>query len=177
MMIKYFLASIALSFICMLPVKASAVPKAGDVAIDFKLKEIRGEGKQYSLTDFKGRVILLNIWAGWCSGCKEEMPHFMDIQQMHDKNDFLIVAVSIDRVEKYTVKFLENLEKTSGKKVNFLVLIDEKNKIGEGYNPFGLPASYLIDRNGIIRKIFYGAIRGEALDDLKKEIDALLKEK
>lgn len=161
--------------ICLFSVSVMAAPKVGDMAIDFNLKEIRGEEKRYTLSDFKGNFVLFNIWASWCSGCKEEMPHFIDLQEAYKKDDFMIVATSIDRKEDASLKFLKKLERKSGKKVNFLVLIDDDKKIAKGYNPFGLPASYLLDKNGRIIKSFYGSIKGTALKDLKTQIGALLK--
>ncbi len=80
MILKNGLIAVFLSLICLLPVKVTASPKAGDMALDFKLKEVRGNGNDYSLSDFKGKVVLLNLWASWCTGCKEEMPHFIEIQ-------------------------------------------------------------------------------------------------
>jgi len=176
MCIKKGLISIFITLLCLLPVSVMATPKAGDMAIDFNLKEV-GSEKKYSLDDFKGKLVLLNLWAGWCTGCKEEMPHFIDLQESFKKEEFLIVATSLDRKETDTVKFLENLEKRAGKKVNFLVLIDEDKQIAKGYNPFGLPATYLIDEDGKIIKGIYGSLKESAINKLKNDIEILLKEK
>lgn len=177
MVLRKCLTAVVLSLICLLPVQVMATPKVGDMALDFNLKEVGGEGKNYSLSDFKGKVTLLNLWAAWCNGCKEEMPHFIDLQQSFGKEKFIIVAVSIDRNEEDTVEFLSNLEKIAGKKVNFLVLIDEEKKIARDYNPFGLPTTYLIDGSGKIAKIFYGSLKESAINKLKNDVEALLKEK
>lgn len=174
---KKIFITLFIAVICLFSVSAIASPKIGGMAIDFDLKEVGGRDKKYSLSDFKGKVILLNIWASWCSGCKEEMPHFIDLQQMYNKDDFLIVAASVDRKEEYSADFLKKLEKKTGNKVNFLVLIDEDKKIADDYNPFGLPASYLIDGKGKIVKIFYGSLKGSDLEALKTKIGMLIKEK
>ena len=142
---------------CFLPVNAAATPKAGDMAIEFNLKEVDGQNK-YSMKDFNGKLVMLNLWAGWCIGCKEEMPHFIDLQESFNKDDFMIVAASLDRNEEDTVNFLKDLERRSGKKVNFLVLIDEDKVVAKGYDPFGLPATFLIDGNGKIIKAIYGSL-------------------
>lgn len=176
MLVKKSLITLVIFVICLFPLTVIATPKAGDMAIDFNLKEINGGEKKYSLSDFKGKIILLNIWASWCSGCKEEMPHFIDLQQQYEKDNFLIVATSVDRRVEDTINFLEKLEKKTRKKVNFLVLIDEDKKIAKDYNPFGMPASYLIDGKGKIVKSFYGAIKGSTMKGLKTNIETLLKE-
>ncbi|MDH3975026.1 MAG: TlpA family protein disulfide reductase [Deltaproteobacteria bacterium] len=162
--------------LCLFSVSLKAAPGVGDMAMDFDLRELGGE-KKYSLSDFKGQVILLNIWASWCSGCKEEMPHFIYFQQLYNKADFLIVAASVDRKEEDSLKFLKKLEKKAGREVNFLVLMDEDKKIAKDYNPFGLPASYLIDGEGKIIKSFYGSLKESSLNDLKAKIENLVKEK
>ena len=177
MIFKKSFITLLISTICLFSVLAIAAPKTGGMAIDFDLKEVRGGDKKYSLSDFKGQLILLNIWASWCSGCKEEMPHFIDLQQSYKKDDFLIVAASVDRKEEDAVKFLKKLEKKTGKEVNFLVLIDEDKKIAKDYNPFGLPASYLIHSSGQIIKSFYGSIKGAVLADLKTNIRIMVEEK
>lgn len=165
-----------LFILCLFSASAFAAPKVGERALDFSLKEISGGEKKYSLSDFKGRVILLNIWASWCSGCKEEMPHFIDLQQSYDKNNFLIVAASIDKKASYSLNFLKKLEQKTGEKINFLVLVDTNKQIAKDYNPFGLPASYLINKDGIIIKSFYGSLKESSLEILRKNIEILLKE-
>lgn len=175
MLFKNSFTVLIVSIVCLFPFSVMAAPKVGDMALDFDLKEIHGGGKRYTLSDFKGRFVLFNIWASWCSGCKEEMPHFIDLQEVYKEDDFMIVATSIDRKADASLKFLKKLENKTGKKVNFLVLMDEDKRIAKGYNPFGLPASYLLDRDGIIIKSFYGSIKGKALKDLKKQIGTLVK--
>ncbi len=177
MVFKKSFITLLISTICLFSVLAMAAPRQGGMAIDFDLKEVSGGDKRYSLSDFKGQLILLNIWASGCSDCKEEMSRFIDLQQSYKKDDFLIIAASVDRKEEDAVKFLKKLEEKTGKEVNFLVLIDEEKKIAKDYNFFRLPASYLIHGSGKIIKSFYGYLKGAVLADLKTNIRILVKEK
>ena len=143
----------------------------GDKAIDFSLKSLDGN-KNYTMNDFKGEVVLLNLWASWCSGCKEEMPEFFHLQQEYKKG-FKIVAVSIDSDIGNSEKFLASVEDDLKIKRPFVVLHDSDKKLPKAYRCIGMPSSYLIDKEGVIRKIIVGSLNSEDIEALKHDIDAL----
>ncbi|NPA51541.1 MAG: TlpA family protein disulfide reductase [Aquificae bacterium] len=153
-----------------------AKPKLGTKAPDFKLPDIF-TGKIYTMDDFKGKVVLLNLWASWCTGCKAEMPEFFKLQKKLENRDFMIVAVSIDSSKKKALKFLKKVEKRTGIRTPFIVLWDSKKNLAKIYKPIGLPSSYLIDKKGILRKEFIGSFTTKNITLLEKEIEKLLEEK
>ncbi|MGB9628729.1 MAG: TlpA family protein disulfide reductase [Thermodesulfobacteriota bacterium] len=109
----------------------------------FCLKNL--EGEIIELKNFKGRVILLNFWATWCSPCKEEMPSMETLYQQFDRKDFTLLAVSVDFEESKNVKkFIEKSGYT------FPVLVDPKGKILDLYGVRAIPTTFLIDQNGLI---------------------------
>ncbi len=151
-----------------------AVPKMNSPAPDFSLPDLEGT-KTYSLVDFKGKVILLNFWASWCTGCKAEMPEFVKLQEEYADKGFLIVAVNVDRDPSKAKDFLKELEEATGSKVNFLVLYDGKKKVIKRYRPIGMPSSYLINREGVLVKYFPSSFTEENIQTLKNAIEEVLR--
>ncbi|MFQ5480272.1 MAG: TlpA disulfide reductase family protein [Thermodesulfobacteriota bacterium] len=121
----------------------------GAEAIDFTLPDL--EGAEHKLSDYRGNVVFLNIWATWCGPCKEEMP---SMQFMHEKfkgKPFKIVAVSIDSTPDSDVKkFADELGLT------FIILHDRKGDIKDTYKTTGVPETFIIDQNGIVAEKIWG---------------------
>jgi len=103
----------------------------------------RLDGGKSALNDFKGKVVLLNFWATWCMPCRQEMPSMETLRQKYNEKDLLVVAISIDEGTKSQVaSFIKRL------KLGFPVLLDPEGEVSALYKVSGLPASYLIDRDG-----------------------------
>jgi len=143
----------------------------GDNAIDFNLRSLDGT-KKYTLNDFKGEVVLLNLWASWCNGCKEEMPEFFKLQNDYPSG-FQLVAVSIDRDSEDAQKFLASVEKETGMKTPFTSLHDPKKILPKAYTSAGMPSSYLIDKNGVVQLVVVGSLSSDDIEELKSHIDKL----
>jgi len=152
---------------------AFAKPKVGDKAPDFELPELF-TGKIYKMQDFKGKVVLLNLWASWCTGCKAEMPEFYKLQQKYKDKNFIIVAITVDNQKEKAIKFLKETEEKTGIKTPFIVLWDKGKKVARIYRPRGMPSSYLIDKDLTIKKVFIGSFTEENIHLLEKEIQKLL---
>ena len=115
----------------------------GVSAPNFSLPDL--EGKTVSLTDFKGKVVLLNIWATWCAPCVAEMPSMEKLYQELKGEDFELLAISVDEEGAEAVKpFMEK------HKLSFPVLLDTKGEIKNLYQATGVPESFIIDKNGMI---------------------------
>lgn len=100
--------------------------------------------KALTLADWKGRVVLLNLWATWCAPCRHEMPGLDRLQAQLGSEDFEVVALSVDRKGKApSAKFLEEVSAT-----NLKLYVDETGKAFFEMRARGLPATYLIDREG-----------------------------
>jgi peroxiredoxin len=103
------------------------------------------DGKMVSLADYKGKVVLLNIWATWCPPCVEEMPSMEKLNQELKDEGFEILAASIDVSGAEAV--LPFIKKH---KLSFSVLTDTKGSIKNLYQTTGVPESFIIDKEGII---------------------------
>jgi peroxiredoxin len=121
----------------------------GVQAPDFTLPDI--EGKMVSLAEYRGKVVLLNIWATWCPPCVEEMPSMERLYQEMKGEDFEILAVSIDT--SGTEAVLPFMKKH---RLNFTTLTDTKGTIKNIYQTTGVPESFIIDKNGMIAEKVLG---------------------
>jgi peroxiredoxin len=121
----------------------------GSSAPDFSFKNLKGE--QVRLSDYRGQVVLLNIWATWCHPCVEELPSMEKLYRELKDKGFTILAVSIDKNESPVKRFVEKLSLT------FPVLLDPKNRITRLYRTTGVPETFIIDKKGVIREKIIGA--------------------
>lgn len=141
-------------------------PETGKYAPAFNLKDING--KKVSLSDLKGKVVLLNFWATTCGPCKAEMPSMNNLHKALCDKGFTVLAVSIDTSERDVRSFI------SGKGILFPVLMDEDKEVYfDEYAVLGLPTSFLIDRNGVIIEKFLG-VRDWDSPDMTNKIMTLL---
>jgi len=111
------------------------------------------DGKMVSLADYRGKVVLVNIWATWCPSCVDEMPSMERLYQKLKGEDFEILAVSIDSLG---VKVVEPFMKKY--KLTFPALIDSAGTIRMGYRTTGVPESFIIEKDGILVKKFIGPL-------------------
>ena len=122
----------------------------GAPAPNFTLSDVNGT--RVSLADFRGKVVLLNIWATWCLPCVEEMPSMEKLHHEMGGEDFIIVAVSIDGTgAEKVVPFV----KKHG--LSFTVLVDRKATVKSLFQVTGVPESIIIDKDGIILEKVIGA--------------------
>lgn len=109
-----------------------------------ELRFVDGEGHSLSFADFRGRAILLNIWATWCVPCRKEMPALDRLQAAIDKSELLVLPLSIDRQGPPVVKqFYQELGlKSLG------IYVDQSGKASGALNAVGVPTTLLVDRDG-----------------------------
>ena len=122
----------------------------GSRAPDFGAKALDGSGATRSLASYKGKLVLLNVWATYCVPCKVEMPSFERLHQAYGSKGLAIVAVSIDAPgkEKEILAFAKKLGLT------FEIVHDAEGNIQTQYQTTGVPESFVIDTNGkIVRKV------------------------
>jgi len=127
----------------------------GDMAPDIELTTLNGE--TVKLSDYRGSKVFVNFWATWCPPCRAEMP---DIQKFDNDEDVQILAVNLTSTEKSVddvQKFVDELGLT------FPILKDEKGKVEQMYKVNAYPTSYLIDSDGVIRKVALGAMNYEMM--------------
>ena len=133
--------------------------------LDFTLKDMNNQ--EVRLSDFKGKVILLNFWATWCGPCKIEIPWFAEFQQKYGPAGLQVVGISVDDTHEQLVPFATQLN------MNYVVLQGlGHDDVQEAYGPmWGVPVTALISRDGKICAKHVGISAKEAIED---EIKSLL---
>ena len=118
-------------------------------APEFTLLDI--DGTRTSLSDFKGKVIILDFWATWCPPCKAEIPHFVELYDEYKKKGLEVIGVSLDsNPEKSLPSFMEEY------RINYTMLIANRNVTDSYGGIISIPTTFVIDRNGNIRKKYIG---------------------
>jgi thiol-disulfide isomerase/thioredoxin len=110
------------------------------------------DGKQVSLADYRGQVILINNWATWCPPCIEEMPVLDAYYQKHRKENFIIVGIEAGDSKEVVADFLNKT------RITFPIWLDPDEKAYDVFHNPALPSSYVVDRNGTIRLTWTGKI-------------------
>jgi peroxiredoxin len=133
-------------------------------APDFALKDVTG--KMVKMSDYRGKVVLLNFWATWCGPCKIEIPWFMDFEQTYKDKNFAVLGVSLDEDGWDAVKpYIEQ------KKINYRVVIGTE-QVAELYGSVdSLPTTFMIDREGRVAAIHIGLV---SKSDYQHDIQELL---
>ena len=158
----------------MLTIAFASMPVAGQPATDFVLPGLL-DGRTLSLKDLKGKVVLLNIWASWCTSCKDEMEDLVAVQEQYGPRGFALVAVNIDNAPSSAIEFMKRFEARIQIKPGFILLYDKDKTVAKEYRQRSMPTSYLIDREGIVRKIYPGSFSKNTIEALKTAIEEVLK--
>ena len=147
--------------VVLVPEKAGGAPAADDAqSPEAEATEMRGkqapaftlvtlDGKKVSLSDFKGRPVLVNFWATWCGPCKVEMPWFEGFNKQYASQGFVILGLA-DDVDAGKDAIAKVVQKTG---VTYPILLTDNGKVQKSYAPAGmdyLPMSFYVDRNGVI---------------------------
>ncbi len=163
MQLRKLCGALALALACA-PAFAADAPKVGSPfpALDgFSL-----EGK---VPDTKGKVVIVDFWASWCGPCVKSLPAFKELHEKFADKGLVIIAVSVDEEKAAMDTFLKKTP------VPFAVVRDAEEKLQKRIDLSGVPVTYILDRQGVIRVIH----DGYAGDDTKKEylaqVEALLK--
>ena len=130
-----------------------AVPKLEEMkdhpaAPDFTLP--RPDGRKVSLKDYRGKVVFLNFWATWCESCREEMPAMDRLYREFKGKGLEIVAVNVKDKRQDALTFAKKL------KISYPIMMDPEGEVGLLYGAFGMPATYLIDRKGVVLARMWG---------------------
>ncbi len=143
------------------------VVQVGDEAPNFTLRDLTG--KVRSLSQFRGKVVLLNFWATWCGPCRIEMPAMEQLYQTFPRREFEILAVSTDvQGPAVTGPFQQRMGLT------FPILHDSEYRTGLVYGARTLPITFMLDRQGVVRQKIFGA-RDWASPEARELIQELMK--
>jgi cytochrome c biogenesis protein CcmG, thiol:disulfide interchange protein DsbE len=131
----------------------SRPPHVGAAAKDFSVQD---SDRQVSLNQFRGQVVVLNFWATWCPPCDQELPSLIDMQDRLRGRGVMVVGVSIDVDGDAYHRFLKQ------RGVNFVTVRDPEQKVAAMYGTSGWPESYIIDRQGVLRRKIVGPINWDS---------------
>lgn len=130
--------------------------RVGQELSEFKLTDVNGE--TVHLSDYAGRVVLVNAWATWCPPCRAEMPALNAYYQEHAQDGFVILAVSAGDTPADAAAFAQAYH------LAFPVLLDPQTELLNGLNVRSFPTSILVDREGIVRDIHIGLFTPDQLE-------------
>jgi len=153
-------------FVAIAAALAIAVPvlagTAGAAAPQFNLAS--REGKDVSLTQYHGQVVMINFWASWCGPCRQEMPLLESIYKKYNKLGFTLLGVNVEPDSKAAEDWLKATP------VSFPILFDKDSKVSKLYDVAGMPSTVIIDRSGKVRVLHRGYKPGdenEYLDSIR----------
>ncbi len=138
--------------------------KIGSVAPTFELYNL--EQELVSLSDFRGKPVLINFWATWCPYCRDEMPYLQKVYEEWSTKGLVLLAV--DKGENAA----QVREFTQSSNLSFPVLLDTGESIAQKYNIRGIPTTFFIDKDGIIQDIKIGAFLSKA--EIEKSLKKLV---
>ncbi|NIM02993.1 redoxin domain-containing protein [bacterium] len=131
------------------PEEVVSIEKKWGDAPDFTLPDL--EGNSLTLSDFKGKVIILNFWATWCPPCREEIPDFVELYEEYKDEGLVIIGVNLDRGDSRTVKqFSKNY------KINYPIVTGNVSVTQDYGGIRGIPTTFIIDRKGNIKEKYLG---------------------
>ena len=144
----------------------SAVFVYAEKAPDFTLQD--SAGKAVKLSDYKGKVVFLDFWASWCPPCRASIPAVKELHKVKSNNtDFVVLGINAGENQKTVTDFTNKMG------MDYPVLYGT-NSVSKSYKVSGIPAFFLIDKNGNIAKKYVGYANGME-KDWYKDIDNLLK--
>ncbi|MGH9512150.1 MAG: TlpA family protein disulfide reductase [Terriglobales bacterium] len=126
---------------------------------------VQDSDRRVSLAEFKGKIVVLNFWATWCPPCVDELPSLIQMQQRMKNRGVIVLAISVDDDRSTYEQFLKDHN------VNLLTVRDADQKSNNLYGTGKFPETYIIDRNGIVRRKFIGPVdwtQADVLDYLSK---------
>ncbi|GAC1693573.1 MAG: hypothetical protein PVS2B3_03040 [Steroidobacteraceae bacterium] len=135
-------AAIAAALLLSVPVLAAA---PGAPAPQFSLAS--RDGRNVSLAQYKGQVVMLNFWASWCGPCRQEMPLLESIYKKYNKLGFTMLGVNVESDSNAANAWLKETP------VSFPILYDKESQVSKLYDVAGMPTTVIIDRAGKVRLI------------------------
>jgi len=131
----------------------SRVPATGMPAEDFTLVGL--DGKMQRLSEYRGKIVLLNFWATWCKPCTTEMPAMQTIYDKLKNKGFVVLAINELEDDAQVREHIKRYGHT------FPVLMDRDNQVANQYGVYGLPVSVFIDEKGVVQEYIKGGLLTE----------------
>ena len=156
---------VALLFVSvtLLSCQAASTGEGGPVAPEFSLRDL--DGKPYSLSDAKGKVIILDFWATWCPPCRMEIPHFQALHEEYSAKGLEVIGIALDRGG---VSDVRPFVRANG--VTYPILIGDQKVTADYGGIRGIPTTFVIDRKGRIVQKFVGYRSKEVFESAIQEL-------
>jgi peroxiredoxin len=143
-----------------------SAPQTGFIAPDFVLKDL--EGNEYQISNLKGNMIIINVWASWCKPCQYEMPAMQEIFDKYKDKGLILLAVN----NTYQDNLSDVIDFVSENRLTFPILLDTEGFVSNKYQVEALPSTFFIDKTGKISEIVIGGPMSETLIESKiKELE------
>ena len=133
------------------------LPEVGALANDFTLDTL--DGDEMTLSDLRGKAVMLNFWASWCGPCRIEIPHMIALYDEYQDSEFEILAVNIRESPAQVQDFADQLG------MSFPILMDTNGQVAAAYFVRAIPMTFFLDSDGVIRFIHQGTLSEKALRD------------
>lgn len=142
---------------------------AGLIQAGAEFPDLSKAGLEGTLPDLKGKVVVVDFWASWCTPCKKAMPMYAELHKDYAGKDVVILAISLDEERKAYDAFLKK------NSLPFAVARDPKGKLAETVGVQEMPTSFVIGKDGKVASVHSGSLGDKAKAKLSTEIDGLLK--
>lgn len=136
----------------------------GDLAPEFSGTTI--DGQTVALSDLDGKLVVVNVFASWCGPCRAETPHLVEIYDELDRDEVEFVGLNLQETPGAVQTFKEEFS------IEYPLLLNEGGEITNVYSPIGLPTTWFIDREGIVRFTFSGPLTKESLQVILDDVAA-----
>jgi thiol-disulfide isomerase/thioredoxin len=140
----------------LVPPAADVSPQKGDLAPDFLLERL--EGGELRLSEFRGKAVVLNFWATWCAPCRKEIPLLIEAYDRYRDQGLVVIGLNLQEGKS----IIEPYARDFG--MEFPIAVDRDGEVGDEYRLLGLPTTYFIDREGVVRSTYTGPFQEKAGD-------------
>lgn len=129
----------------------SVGPQAGKLAPDFSLPLI--DGGKVTLSELRGKPVMINFWTTWCPACREEMPDLVSVYKEYAGKGLMMLAVDVGEKTSVVMDYVKEIG------LSLPVLLDSNSDVARRYRVVGYPTTILIDRQGVIQEVRIGAFK------------------
>jgi len=137
----------------------------GELAPDFIATTLDGE--TVKLSDLRGKVVLVNLFASWCGPCRAEAPHLVEAYNQANHDEIVIIGLNLQETPEAVAAFRDDFG------IPFPLVLDEDGRLTKTiYQPIGLPTSWFIDQDGVVRFVFAGAMTQEMLNNILEDVQS-----
>ncbi len=153
------LSAVSIFLSCKSEISGNSTDNQVKIAPEFRLADLKGE-ESYTLSQFKGKPVILNFWATWCGPCREEMPFLQKSWEKYKNDGLVFIGINIMDDSSSAIDFLNDYN------INYLNLMDKPGDVSGKYGVAALPATFFISKEGNIYKQNYGPFLGETGEEL-----------